>query len=43
VAAVAAFALIRGRDFVAQTAPPSRPETPAEPGAAGAQAYAEDR
>jgi EmrB/QacA subfamily drug resistance transporter len=38
VAAVAAFALIRGRDFVAQTAP-SRPETPAEPGTV----YAQDR
>jgi EmrB/QacA subfamily drug resistance transporter len=42
IAAVAAFALIRGRDFVAQSAPSARPETPAEPGAA-VQAYAEDR
>jgi EmrB/QacA subfamily drug resistance transporter len=38
VAAVAAFALIRGRDFLAQTAPPS-PETSADPGTV----YAQDR
>jgi predicted MFS family arabinose efflux permease len=46
VAAVAAFALIRGRDFVAQAAPGSPPATSPEPGAAAApdkQAYAEDR
>jgi len=46
IASVAAFALIRGRDFVAQAASPSQPEAPAEPGTAaapGRQAYAEDR
>ena len=51
VAAVAAFVLIRGRDFVAQAAPGAEPATSAEPGAApgqpapapGPQAYAEDR
>jgi EmrB/QacA subfamily drug resistance transporter len=53
VAAVAAFVLIRGRDFVGQAAPGAAPATSAEPGAADAtdgqapaqdnQAFAEDR
>jgi hypothetical protein len=39
VAAVAAFALIRGRDFVVQAAPASPPAASPEPGTV----YAEDR